>query len=149
MKSTQIKKLTIGLILLPALVLAGCQQPSVEKAEVKAEKSETEACKNLAKLKQSIATLAAVTPSSTVGDVKKAQKDVTQETDALKQSLAEVDKAKSKVLEAAKEDLEKTIKTLPDKDTLAQAATAIQPKAAAVEAARVQLSAQINCPSSP
>jgi D-aminopeptidase len=127
------------LLAIPALMLAGCGQPSVEKAE-------TTYCKDLASLKQSLAALAAVTPSSKVGDVRKAREDVEKSIAALKKSAAQVKTARTDALETANADLDKTIKNIPNRDTLAEAAATIQPKVAAVETARAQLQTQVNCP---
>jgi phenylalanyl-tRNA synthetase alpha subunit len=144
MKITKIKTVIIFLVLLPWLTLVGCQ-PSVQEAEQTVEKSENETCMKLAELGNSLATLVTVTPDSTVEEVKKAQEEVGKSIAELKASLKEVDKAKSQVLEAANAELEQTIKTLPEKDTLAEAAATIQPQVQAVEEARAQLSSEVEC----
>lgn len=133
------KKQIATLLAIPALILAGCGQPSVEK-------SEANYCKDLAALKQSLAALAAVTPSSKVGDVRKAREDVEKSISNLKKSAAQVKTARTDALEAANADLDKTIRSIPNRDTLAEAANTVKPKVAAVEAARAQLQTQVNCP---
>ncbi len=121
----------------PALILAGCQ-PSVQKAE-------TIYCKDLANLKQSLAELAAITPDSKVGDVRKARNNVDRALSDVKRSAAQVKEARTNALEKATDDLDRTIQNLPNRDTLAQAAATVKPKVAAVEAARAQLESQVNC----
>jgi hypothetical protein len=147
-KVAKIKTIIVGLALLPSLTLVGCQ-PSVQEAEQKVEKKETQACMKLAELEQSLITLAAITPDSTVGDVKKAQEEVTQSIAELKASLQELDQAKLQALEVANDELDKNIQTLPEQDTLAEAAATIQPQVEAVEAARAQLSSDLECISTP
>ncbi len=144
MKITKIKTVIIFLVLLPWLTLVGCQ-PSVQEAEQTVEQGENETCMKLAELGNSLATLVTVTPDSTVEEVKKAQEEVGKSIAELKASLKEVDKEKSQVLEAANAKLEQTIKTLPEKDTLAEAAATIQPQVQAVEEARAQLSSEVEC----
>ncbi len=125
------------LLVAPVLILAGCQ-PSVQKAEANY-------CKNLANLKQSLAELAAITPNSKVGDVRKAKDNVDRAMSDLKRSASQVKEARTNALERATDDLDRTIQTLPNRDTLAQAAATVKPKVAAVEAARAQLESQVNC----
>jgi len=124
---------------LPALILAGCGQPSVEKAEANY-------CKDLAALKQSLVELAAITTNSKVGEVKKAQANVDKAWSDLKKSVVEVKEAKTDALDNAYADLDKTIKRIPNRDTLAEAAATVQPKVQAVETARAQLQSQVKCP---
>ncbi len=124
-------------LVIPALILAGCQ-PSVQKAE-------TNYCKDLANLKQALAELAAITPNSQVGDVRRARDNVDRAMSDLKRSAAQVKEARTNALEKATDDLDRTIQNLPNRDTLAQAAATIKPKVAAVEAARAQLESQVNC----
>lgn len=134
------KKVIAVLVGLPMLALMSCSQtPSVPKAEA-------EFCKNLADLQVSLKTLSNITPTSKVGDVKKAQAAVVKNYNELKKSAAKVEKAKTDKLEKAYADLDKTVKGIPNKDTLAQAAATVKPKVQAVEAARAQLQSTVNCP---
>ena len=132
------KKVMMALIALPMLVLAGCGQPSVQKAQ-------NQFCQNLAKLKQSLVTLSNLTPNSKVGELRKAREEAVKSLAAVKKSAAELKVAKTDALEKADKDLEKTIKNIPNKYTLAKAAETIQPKVAAVEAARAQLESTVKC----
>jgi ribosomal protein S18 len=137
-RMNMMKKYIALLLAIPALILAGCQ-PSVEKAEANY-------CKDLASLKQSLAELAAISPSSKVGDVKKAQENVEKSLADFRKSVSQVKEAKTDALDAANADLDKTIKAIPNRDTLAEAAATIKPKVEVVEVARAQLQTQVNCP---
>lgn len=132
------KKPTTMLLTISALILAGCGQPSVPKAEANY-------CKDLVALKQALVELAAITPNSKIGDVRKAQANVDKALAHLKKSTAEVKEAKLEAVEKAYNDLDKTIKKIPNRDTLAQAAATVKPKVEAVEVARAQLQTQVNC----
>ncbi|HEY9616850.1 MAG TPA: hypothetical protein V6C64_08420 [Microcoleaceae cyanobacterium] len=132
------KKQTTMVLAISALMLAGCGQPSVPKAEANY-------CKDLVALKQALVELANITPNSKVGDVKKAQANVDKALANLKTSTADVKEAKVDAVEKAYDDLDKTIKKIPNRDTLAQAAATVKPKVDAVEAARAQLQTQVNC----
>jgi hypothetical protein len=87
-----------------------------------------------------------MSPSSTVGDFRKAQDQVKTTFADLKASASTVQEAKTADLEAAFNDLDKAVGAVPNTATLNQAATSIAPNIAAVEAAEAQMKAGLNCP---
>jgi inhibitor of KinA sporulation pathway (predicted exonuclease) len=127
---------------LPLLLIASCtNQPTQSTVDKKAE-----LCTNLARFKTSVATLKSMSPSSTVGDFRTAQDQVKANFNEVKTSAQAVQEAKSADLERAYQDLEQTVRAIPNTATLNQASESVAPKIAAVEAAETQMSSGLNCP---
>jgi hypothetical protein len=127
---------------LPLSLLVSCASGPAPSTQDK----KAELCTNLARFKTSVATLKSMSPSSTVGDFRKAQDQVKTAFDAFKTSAVAVQGAKTADLEAAFNSLGKAVAAVPNTATLSQAAESIAPKIAAVEAAEDQIKSGLNCP---
>lgn len=135
--------LSFLLAALPVLLLASCTTQSPQ-ANVQDKKAEL--CTNLARLNTSIATLRSLSPSSTVGDFKKAEDGVRTAYNNVKNSAQAVQEAKTAELDQAYANLDKAMQAVPKTATLQQAAQSIQPQVQAVQTARDQVNAGLQCP---
>jgi len=129
---------------LPLVFLASCATPQAPQATLQDKK--TELCTNLARLNTSIATLRSLSPSSTVGDFKKATEQVKTAYNNVKTSAAAVQEAKTAELDTAYANLDKAIAAVPANATLQQATQSVTPQVQAVQTARDQVSAGLQCP---
>ncbi|MBE9225232.1 hypothetical protein IQ264_07275 [Phormidium sp. LEGE 05292] len=136
------KKSMFMLATLSMIALVSCsQKPSQEAA-----KDKTDLCKSVATLQQDLAKLNTLTPNSTVGEVQAVEDRIQFALDRLT-SAAIVEQAELRnELKQAQDNLVKTIKNLPAKETLGQAAAQIQQAAAKVETARAKLASGVQCP---
>ena len=140
MKSNRV--FSFFLAVLPLSLLVSCAKGPAPSTQDK----KAELCTNLARFKTTVVTLKSMSPSSTVGDFRKAQDQVKTTFADLKASASTVQEAKTADLEAAFNDLDKAVGAVPNTATLNQAATSIAPNIAAVEAAEAQMKAGLNCP---
>jgi uncharacterized phage infection (PIP) family protein YhgE len=140
----EIMRRSIGffLAMLPTLFLASCGGESPQSLQEKT----TQLCTNLARFNTAVASLKSISPSSTVGDLRKAQDRVKATFNELKTSAKQVQTAKVDDLERAHNNLEKTIQNIPNTTTLSQANTMVSTQVAAVEAAQAKLKSGLNCP---
>jgi hypothetical protein len=134
------KLIALGSFLLLALVGCG-QQPSTPEAT-------TAFCQDLATLKQDLATLASLTPQSTVGELNTTRDRIQLSLDKVKRAESTLQNARLDELKKAEENFKKTVNGISKKDTLADAATQVRQAGAEVEAARAQTSAAVQCPAS-
>lgn len=137
------KPFNFFLAALPLFLLASCttQSPQATTQDKKAE-----LCTNLARLNTSIVTLRSLSPSSTVGDFRKATENVKTAYNNVKTSAAAVQEAKVEELDRAYASLDKSVQSVPKDATLQQAAQSITPQVTAVQTAREQASAGLQCP---
>ncbi|MBF2046758.1 MAG: hypothetical protein IGS54_05220 [Elainella sp. C42_A2020_010] len=134
---------SVCLAALPILLVVSCtnQTPQATTQDKK-----TELCTNLARLNTSVATLKSLSPSSTVSDLQAARDQVKTTFADVKTSAQAVQEAKVADLEQAYQELDKAVNAIPQTATLNQAAQSIAPQVAAVENARNQVEAGVNCP---
>jgi PBP1b-binding outer membrane lipoprotein LpoB len=137
-----IKPFKFFLAALPLLLLVSCASESPQSIQDK----KTELCTNLARFKTSVAALRSMSPSSTAGDLRKAQDQVRTTFNDVKTVAKNVQNAKVEQLEKAYEDLDKAIKGIPNTATLKQATTSIAPQVSAVQAAEAQMETGLSCP---
>lgn len=139
--------LRLGFLLaaLPLLLLASCTTQT-QSPQANLQDKKTELCTNLARLNTSIATLKSLSPSSTVEDFKKAQDAVRTAYNNVKTSSQAVQEAKVTELDQAYANLDKALQAVPNTATLQQAAQSIQPQVQAVQTARDQMNAGLQCP---
>jgi hypothetical protein len=129
---------------LTALALGGCQQNlTTQKA-----KTEKRICTELAAVSQALDGVAALKPTSTVGEAKKADQALVTALTALEASQEKLDNLRLKAfktqLRTFRGEVEKVSRN--KKLTLEMAANLLQAKAAPVVAARPALSAEVDCP---
>ncbi|WP_413271626.1 hypothetical protein [Floridanema aerugineum] len=130
----------LGSLLIIALV--SCSQNTSQEAA----KDKTDLCNSVTTLQQDLIKLNKLTPNSTVAEVQAIEDRIQFALDRLT-SAAIVEQAELRnELKQAQDNLVKTIKNLPAKETLGQAAAQIQQAAAKVETARVKLASGIQCP---
>ena len=132
------KNRLVSWLFLPILLLTfGCQ-PSVQSAEEKF-------CSDLDAFEASLTKLSELDSSSSVEDARTAFKDAVASLNTVSESAAEVKKAELNELNKSKDDLDKTIKNLPDQESLAEAVDTIKEKVEVVKAARAQLRSDVEC----
>jgi len=124
--------------------LAGCQQ-ATQKSE---EKVEAKVCTDLAAVGTALEQVAALKPTSTVGEATSANRALTTALGSLEQSEAVLEKLRMKEfrnqLKAFNQDANRIAAN--KKLTLEEAATVLKIKAQPVIAARRQVSARVQCP---
>lgn len=129
---------------LPLLLFASCTTTQTPQATTQDKKAEL--CTNLARLNTSIAALRSLSPSSTVGDLKKAQEQVRADYNNVKTSAQAVQEARVADLDAAYANLDKAIAAVPSTATLQQATQSVTPQVTAVQTARDQMNSGLQCP---
>ena len=139
-------KKSIVLLAAALLLATGCGPPSVAS-------SQAQFCQDLAELDQAVKSVAPLTSSTTVGQVKSGAQQVRTAWNKVKQSAGNLGQAYMTDLEAAENDLDRSlgavVGTLPDDTPLgqvgAQTAAQLFPKLAALSNARETLSSQALC----
>ncbi|MFB2891784.1 hypothetical protein ACE1CI_02455 [Aerosakkonemataceae cyanobacterium BLCC-F50] len=127
---------------LSIISLASCgQNTSQEAAQAK-----TDLCNSITTLRQDLAKLNSLTPNSTVAELQAVEDRIQFALDRLASAKIVEQAAQKNELKQAQKNLVNTIKNLPAKDTLGQAATQIQQAAAQVEIARAKLASGVQCP---
>lgn len=121
------------------LALGGCEQQA-PREEVQAE-----LCSNLTELRVALTQLSSAGPYTTVGEIREAQQEAQEEVQQIVENAEDLEPTRVEQLREAMEDLEEAVNNIPDDATVAEAATEIQPRVMAVEQARAELSASIDC----
>ncbi|MFZ0408088.1 MAG: hypothetical protein WAM11_08280 [Cyanobium sp.] len=138
----------LALTCLLALASAGCQKQTIAERE---QKTETQICNQLANVGKALEQVAALTPSSTVGDATAADRALATALSSLDSSKQQLEKLRlqnfSTQLKAFKAEVAKVASN--KKQTLEQAAVELKAKAQPVIAARRQLSAAVKCAAEP
>lgn len=131
-----------SIVALPLILLAGCggQEPQSIADQ------QAQLCTDLARLNTSVATLKSMSPSSTVGDFKAARDEVKANFEQVKLTAQNMKAAKVADLETAYQDLDSAIQNIPETATLQQAMSSVAEQVTAVEDARAQMNAELNCP---
>jgi len=127
-----------------ALASAGCQKQTIAQRE---QKTESQICSQLASVGQALEQVAALKPTSTVGEATAADKALATALNSLAGSKQQLEKLRlqnfSTQLSAFKAEVAKVASN--KKQTLEQAAVELKAKALPVIAARHQLSAAVKC----
>lgn len=126
------------LLLIPLLIITGCGSQSVEEAT-------QEFCQSLVAYDESLATLESLSPTSTVGGVKDAQKAEQRARQDVKDSARDLREVKLDNIDQAWQDLDTTIDRVSNQDTLAEVADQVRQDLANVRVAYDQLGLG-NCP---
>lgn len=134
---SQLRRGTLGLILLP--ILAACGGPSVEDAEA-------QLCSDLNGLATALQGLGELNAESTVRELNQAQQNLADAYTAVRDSAKTVEAARLSNLETAYQNFDQTVNSISGRDTLGEAAVTIKSGAAEVVAAREQMHAALNCP---
>jgi len=127
---------------LPLMLLAACGSQAPESvADQKAQ-----LCTDLARFNTSVATLKSMSPSSTVSDFRAARDEVKANFEQVKLTAQSVQEAKVAELETAYQGLDSAVQSIPETATLQQAMDSVSEQVVAVEDARAQMNADLNCP---
>jgi ABC-type transporter Mla subunit MlaD len=127
--------------LLTLLLMPGCVTRAIQEKQALF-------CTNLADLNRSIAGLRQFQTSSrsTVDALKQAEEQVGEAFRKVKASVWDTQAVKLDDLEKAYDDLDKTVKDIPDRSTISQAIAAISDKVTAIESSSSQLKSGLQCP---
>ncbi|PSB18590.1 hypothetical protein C7B65_14950 [Phormidesmis priestleyi ULC007] len=137
---------------LPLLLLVSCtggsstQSPQPTQSTVSTQDNKAQLCTDLARFDTAVAALKSMSPSSTVGDFRKARDQVKTAYSAVKATAATVQDSKIADLDKAYANLDTAITGMPDNATLSQANAMVTPKVAAVQAAEAQMKSRVSCP---
>jgi hypothetical protein len=132
----------VSLVALPVMLLAACGG----QAPLSVADQQAQLCTDLARLNTSVATLTSMSPSSTVSDFRAARSEVKANFDQVKLTAQNVQAAKVADLETAYQDLDAAIQSIPETATLQQAQGSVSEQVTALDAARSQMNADLNCP---
>jgi outer membrane murein-binding lipoprotein Lpp len=131
-----------SVVALPVMLLVGCgSQAPQSVADQKAQ-----LCTDLARFNTSVATLKSMSPSSTVSDFRAARDEVKANFEQVKLTAQSVQEAKVAELESAYQGLDSAVQNIPETATLQQAMDSVSEQVVAVEDARAQMNADLNCP---
>ena len=131
-----------SVVALPVMLLAACGNQATESvADQKAQ-----LCTDLARFNTSVATLKSMSPSSTVSDFRAARDEVKANFEQVKMTAQSVQEAKVAELETAYQGLDSAVQSIPETATLQQAMDSVSTQVVAVEDARAQMNADLNCP---
>lgn len=131
-----------SVIALPVMLLVACSSQAPESvADQKAQ-----LCTDLARLNTSVATLKSLSPSSTVSDFRAARDEVKANFEQVKMTAQSVQEAKVAELESAYQGLDSAVQNIPETATLQQVIDSVSEQVVAVEDARAQMNADLNCP---
>ncbi len=131
-----------SVVALPFMLLAACGNQAPESVV----DQKAQLCTDLARFNTSVATLKSMSPSSTVSDFRAARDEVKTNFDQVKLTAQSVQEAKVAELETAYQSLDSSIQSIPETATLQQAMDSVSGQIVAVEDARTQMDADLNCP---
>lgn len=129
-------------VALPLMLLAACGSQAPESVV----DQKAQLCTDLARFNTSVATLKSMSPSSTVSDFRAARDEVTTNFEQVKLTAQSVQEAKVAELETAYQGLDSAVQSIPETATLQQAMDSVSEQVVAVEDARAQMNADLNCP---
>ena len=136
MKKTGV--LFIALVLILACAGAGCVQPSEEEAEA-------QLCQSLADLGAAVESMENTSLRSSVGDIRDGRDQVRSAMEGVRESAGQVATIRLDRLNAAYEDLDQAVQSLPDDATVPQAIQTLRPYVQTVRAEQRNLYADLNC----
>jgi ribosome recycling factor len=131
------KLATFFLAVLALMTLTACRESD--------EDIQAEACTELNQLQVSIAALTALGPTSTVDQYQDAAKQVRESAQDAARAVRRVEDERAEELRDAEKDLDDAVDDVDDDQTAVGALAQIQPQIAAVESARDQMTASLNC----
>jgi hypothetical protein len=132
----------VSFVVLPVMLLAACGGQAPQSLA----DQQAQLCTDLARLNTSVATLTSMSPSSTVLDFRAARGEVKANFELVKLTAQNVKEAKVADLEAAYQDLDGAIQSIPETATLQQAMDSVSEEVTVLEAARSQMNTDLNCP---
>lgn len=133
----------VSTIAVPFMMLAACGGGPAPQSVAD---QQAQLCTDLARLNTSVASLKSMGPSSTVSDLRAARDEVKTNFEQVQVTAQNIQEAKVSELETAYQSLDKAIQDIPESATLQQAMTSVSEQIVAVETARDQMNADLNCP---
>jgi len=131
--------IVLSIVLVLLSVGAGCVEPTAEEAE-------NQLCQGLEELLAALIQLESLNQSSSTGELRAAQEDVTQAMDQVRESGLEVAEARTQELDAAYQNLDNAVQSIPNDATVDEGLASIREELAAVRNAWIQLEAEVQCP---
>ncbi len=125
-------------VLILVCASAGCTQPTEEEAQA-------QLCQNLDELGVALQNMAALNASSSVGDVRDARDQVQSAMENVRNSASQLANVRVDDLNTAYNNLDQTVQGLPDDANVTDAIQTISPEVQAVQSARQNLTAELNC----
>ncbi len=122
------KQLILIVAVLALLGLTGCGSPSAPEAT-------NQFCASLEAFDQSLEQLQEVTPSTTVGELRSTRREVADAWQQVSRAARNLAEARIDAIQNAWNGLERTIRGISNRDTLAEAAASVSAGAAAVRTA--------------
>ncbi|WP_082122691.1 hypothetical protein [Methanoculleus sediminis] len=130
--------LFIALALVLACAGAGCVQPSEEDAEA-------QLCQDLEELGAALESMENTSLRSSVGDIRDGRDQVRSAMESVRESAGQLANVRVDELNAAYEDLDQAVQSLPDDLTVVEAIQTIRPQIQAVRDEQRNLYADLNC----
>lgn len=131
-----------SVVALPVMLLTACKGQAPQSVA----DQQAQLCTDLARFNTSVAALKSMSPSSTVSDFRTARDQVKANFNQVKLTAQNVQEAKVAELETAYQNLDSSIQSIPETATLQQAMDSVSAQVVAVEDARAQMDADLNCP---
>ncbi|RXE56335.1 hypothetical protein ABH15_09495 [Methanoculleus taiwanensis] len=125
-------------ILILVCAAAGCTQPTEEEAEA-------QLCQDLETLGVALQNMQDLNATSSVGDIRDARDEVASAMEAVRNSASELGGVRVDELNAAYDNLDRTVQSLPDDASVVEAIQTVRPEMQAVRDARRNLTAELNC----
>ena len=132
----------VSAIAVPFMMLAACGGQAPQSVA----DQQAQLCTDLARLNTSVASLKSMGPSSTVSDLRATRDEVKTNFEQVQLTAQNIQEAKVSELETAYQSLDQAIQDIPESATLQQAMTSVSEQIVAVETARDQMNADLNCP---
>ena len=133
--------LFVSVVLILACAAAGCVQPSQEEAQA-------QLCQDLGKLGVALQDMQGLNATSSVGDIRDARDQVQSAMEDVRSSADQVTNVRVDELNAAYDNLDRAVKSVPDDASVPEALQAIRPEVQGVVNARQNLTTELNCPQS-
>jgi hypothetical protein len=121
------------------LFSAACDQESTADKQ-------KDLCTELAELNSDIENLETISPTSTVGDLKDAEKEVREQADEVGRAFRALEESKADDLKQSVDDLKSSVNDIPNNTTIAEAKANIAQNLVAVRAAATALTTRFQCP---
>jgi len=130
--------LFVALALVLACAGAGCVQPSPEEAEA-------QLCQDLGELGAALESIENTSLRTSVGDIRDGRDQIQSAMENVRESAGQVASIRLDELNAAYEDLDQAVESLPDGATVPEAIQTIRPQVQAVREEQQNLYADLNC----
>ncbi|MDI6719842.1 MAG: hypothetical protein QMD46_09560 [Methanomicrobiales archaeon] len=140
MKNTLGWLVGLSVLLVLLCIGAGCVlEPTTQEAEA-------QLCQDLGDLDAALTRMESSNQSSTTAELRAVQDDVTQAMNQVRDSGMEVAEARTREPDAAYQNLENAVRSIPNDATIEEGLASIRDELVAVRNAWIQLEAEVQCP---